>query len=44
MDESSPFFNKKEAYTMAIYSYYQCYECKEPYFGGLKDCERYLIL
>ncbi|KRX06473.1 hypothetical protein PPERSA_05086 [Pseudocohnilembus persalinus] len=42
IDENSPFFNKKEEYAMAIYSYYQCYECKEPYFGGLKDCERQL--
>ena len=25
---------------MAIYSYYMCYKCKEPYYGGLKDCER----
>ena len=24
---------------MAIYSYYQCWECKNPYFGGLKSCE-----
>ena len=25
---------------MAIYSYYMCFKCKTPYFGGLKDCER----
>lgn len=25
---------------MAIYSYYMCFKCKEPYYGGLKDCER----
>ncbi len=25
---------------MAIYSYYMCFKCKKPYFGGLKDCER----
>jgi E3 ubiquitin-protein ligase MYCBP2 len=24
---------------MAIYSYYQCFKCKKPYFGGLKSCE-----
>lgn len=29
-------------YAMAIYSYYMCFKCKEPYFGGLKDCERAL--
>lgn len=27
---------------MAIYSYYLCFKCKTPYFGGLKDCERAL--
>jgi len=20
-------------------SYYECYKCKVPYFGGMKDCE-----
>ena len=25
---------------MAIYSYYLCFKCKNPYYGGLKDCER----
>ena len=25
---------------MAIYSYYMCFKCKNPYYGGLKDCER----
>lgn len=21
-------------------SYYECFKCKQPYFGGMKDCER----
>jgi E3 ubiquitin-protein ligase MYCBP2 len=21
-------------------AYYMCYQCKEPYFGGMKDCEQ----
>ena len=25
---------------MAIYSYYMCFKCEIPYYGGLKDCER----
>ena len=26
-------------YAIAIYSYYMCFKCKNPYFGGLKSCE-----
>lgn len=25
---------------MAIYAYFMCFKCKQPYFGGLKDCQR----
>ena len=25
---------------MAIYCYYLCFKCKQPYFGGAKDCNR----
>jgi hypothetical protein len=28
-----------EAFSMYKCAYYQCYECKNPYFGGMKDCE-----
>lgn len=31
------YFNDLEKYAMARLSYYTCYECKAPYFGGLKD-------
>ena len=37
---NSIFYNKPEEYSMAIYSYYMCYKCQKPYYGGLKDCER----
>ncbi|KAL4472349.1 hypothetical protein ABPG72_002832 [Tetrahymena utriculariae] len=40
--KESPYFEKPVEYAMAIYSYYMCYKCKAPYFGGLKDCERAL--
>ena len=33
------YFNKPQDYAMAIYSYYMCFKCKKPYFGGLKSCE-----
>lgn len=31
------YFNDLEKYAMARLSYYTCYECKNAYFGGLKD-------
>ena len=34
--------NKPLEYAMEIYSYYMCFKCNKPYFGGLKDCERAL--
>lgn len=33
------FFNNPLAYAMARLSYYQCFKCKQPYFGGLKACD-----
>ena len=33
------FFNDLQGYAMKRLSYYQCYKCNEPYFGGMKDCE-----
>ena len=38
-DPSDPFFEKPLEYALAIYSYYQCFSCKKPYFGGLRSCE-----
>ncbi len=34
-----PYFNKPIEYAIAIFSYYECFKCKKPYFGGLKRCE-----
>ncbi|CAD8083971.1 unnamed protein product [Paramecium primaurelia] len=36
------FYGKPQEYAMAIYCYYQCFKCKNPYFGGAKDCQRAL--
>jgi len=33
------YYGKPEEYAIAIYSYYECFKCKKPYFGGLKRCE-----
>lgn len=35
-----PFYQKPTEYALAIFSYYECFKCKNPYFGGLKSCER----
>lgn len=37
-DPNSPFFNKPIDFALKKLSYYMCYECKKPYFAGLRDC------
>jgi E3 ubiquitin-protein ligase MYCBP2 len=39
-DPSSPYFQNEEAYAMFKLAYYQCFKCKNAYFGGKKDCIR----
>jgi len=34
------YFGKPEEYAVAIYSFYMCFKCRKPYFGGLKSCEQ----
>ena len=36
---SDIYYNKLQEYAMARLSYYLCFKCKSPYFGGLKSCE-----
>ena len=33
------YYNNPEELAMSKLSYYQCFKCKVPYFGGLKSCE-----
>lgn len=33
------YYKKIEEYGEHKLAYYQCYDCKKPYFGGLKSCE-----
>lgn len=40
MDPTSAYFGKELDYAMAIYAYYECYKCKDTYFGGHKDCQQ----
>lgn len=32
------YYNNPEKYAMARFCYYECAQCKKPYFGGLKEC------
>ena len=34
----SPYYQKPNEYAMAIYAYFMCFKCKNPYFGGRKNC------
>lgn len=37
-DPESVYFKNPELYVMARFCYYLCFKCKEPYFGGMKEC------
>ena len=39
-DPKDRYFNKFEDFAMDKYAYYQCYKCKEPYFGGMAECDQ----
>ena len=34
------YFGKLKEFAMHFCTFYKCYECKEPYFGGMLDCEQ----
>lgn len=38
-DPSSPFYQNVMAYARETLCYYQCSQCKQAYFGGLRQCE-----
>jgi hypothetical protein len=35
---NSPWYKKDLEYALHKISYYMCYECKKPYFAGLREC------
>ena len=39
-DPNDVFYGKDQEYANHRCSYYQCFKCKKPYFGGLIDCEQ----
>jgi len=38
-DPTDHFYNDKKAFALFKCAFYECFKCKEPYFGGLNDCE-----
>ena len=39
-DPSYAYYKKFEEFCLFKLAYYECFKCKLPYFGGLKDCAR----
>ncbi|CDW80922.1 e3 ubiquitin-protein ligase [Stylonychia lemnae] len=37
-DPNDIYYNNIQKYAMYKLAYYQCFQCKIPYFGGMKDC------
>ena len=37
-DPNDNFYNNLQAWALFKLAYYQCFKCKVPYFGGMKDC------
>lgn len=37
-DKSNQFYGKPEQFAMHIFCFYECFKCKKPYFGGLRNC------
>lgn len=33
------FYNDLKGFALYKLSYYMCFKCQNPYFGGMKDCE-----
>ena len=38
-DPTDHYFGKYEEYAVHKCAFYECFKCKQPYFGGLVDCE-----
>ena len=34
------YYNNLQDFAMFKCAYYQCFKCRQPYFGGLKDCDQ----
>lgn len=36
-DPNDQYYHDEEQYALDRFSYYECFKCKEPYFGGKKE-------
>ena len=39
-DPAGLFYRQPLNYALHRYKYFTCFLCKEPYFGGLRDCQQ----
>ena len=39
VQEGSEFHNKLQEFAMFKLAFYECYQCKLPYYGGQRDCQ-----
>ena len=39
LQKGGKYEGKREAYALDLFAYYQCFTCKQPYFGGRRHCE-----
>ena len=37
--EGDIYYGNLEAFALHFCTFYECYDCKKPYFGGMQDCE-----
>lgn len=38
LDPNDVYYNDIKKFAMFKLAYYQCFKCKNAYFGGMKDC------
>ncbi|CAD8171033.1 unnamed protein product [Paramecium pentaurelia] len=39
IDPKSQFYQKPQEFAMDKFCFYECFKCKKPYFGGIKNCQ-----
>ena len=37
-ERGNKYYNNPKLYAMTTLSYFECFKCKNPYFGGRKEC------
>jgi hypothetical protein len=40
VNPNSPYYQKEELYALHSFAYYNCFKCKQAYFGGRRNCEQ----